>query len=482
MKKPAEESNAAPLVRGAVYLRVSMDPITLEASVELQNQDTGALAAREGIEVVSEYREVLSAFKKRKVTLPSGEIVYRVIRPAFQAMLADLKSGAVDAVIAYDLDRACRDPRDLEDLIDACVHFGRKVHSVTGSLDLTTDHGITMARLLVAVANKSSMDTSRRVKRHARARAEAGKFAGGHRRVGYAEGMVDVYPEEADAVRWAFNHVEEGGTLADIAREWSHRGIVSDATGKPFNSSVIRHMLRRSYYAGLASFHGEIVGQSLAPALVTEQQWRTVQFILDNPRRRSSTAGRPAKSLLTGMLRCGRCEGKFYAHKNRGVPAYRCVNGCNNRAKDSADEYVLLALMRHLQEHADVLMKPKPRSSDDAGLAREHEKLELRLEELAGAYSAGDLALSDFTAATAMVRARITAVEGKMVRPVEQRQATAALMRSASFDSDLLSMPVLGQRAVLAEVVEVIVVPVSIGRRMKASPSDFQIKWREWAQ
>jgi hypothetical protein len=169
MKKPAEESNAAPLVRGAVYLRVSMDPITLEASVELQNQDTGALAAREGIEVVSEYREVLSAFKKRKVTLPSGEVVHRVIRPAFQTMLADLKSGAVDAIIAYDLDRACRDPRDLEDLIDACVHFGRKVHSVTGSLDLTTHHGITMARLLVAVANKSSMDMSRRVKRHARA-------------------------------------------------------------------------------------------------------------------------------------------------------------------------------------------------------------------------------------------------------------------------------------------------------------------------
>lgn len=401
-------------------------------------------------------------------------------------MLAHLKSGAVDAVIAYDLDRACRDPRDLEDLIDASVYFGRKVYSVTGSLDLTTDHGITTARLLVAVANKSSMDTSRRVKPHARARAAAGKFAGGHRRVGYAEGMVDVYPEEAEAVRWAlrwaFNHVEEGGTLADIAREWSRRGIVSDATGKPFDSSVIRNMLRRSYNAELASFHGEIVGRSLAPALVTEEQWKTVQLILDNPRRQTNSAGRPAKSLLTGMLRCGRCEGKFYAHKNRGVPAYRCVNGCNNRAKDSADEYVLLALMRHLQEHADVLMKPKPRSSDDAGLAREYEKLELRLEELAGAYSAGDLALSDFTAATAMVRERITVVEGKMVRPVEQRQATAALMRSASFDADLLAMTVLGQRAVLGEVVEVIVVPVSIGRRMKASPSDFQIKWREWAQ
>ena len=33
--------------------------------------------------------------------------------------------------------------------------------AVTGSLDLSTDSGITMARIMVAIANKSSRDTAR---------------------------------------------------------------------------------------------------------------------------------------------------------------------------------------------------------------------------------------------------------------------------------------------------------------------------------
>ena len=41
------------------------------------------------------------------------------IRPEWTAMLADLSSGARDGLIAFDLDRVARQPRDLEDLIDA---------------------------------------------------------------------------------------------------------------------------------------------------------------------------------------------------------------------------------------------------------------------------------------------------------------------------------------------------------------------------
>jgi site-specific DNA recombinase len=68
-------------------------------------------------------------------------------------------------MIAYDLDRAVRDSRDLADLIDTKVLAGFQVKSTTGSLRLGNDADITMARVLVAMAKKSSADTARRVKR-----------------------------------------------------------------------------------------------------------------------------------------------------------------------------------------------------------------------------------------------------------------------------------------------------------------------------
>ena len=49
-------------------------------------------------------------------------------------MLKHLADGRAQVMVAYDLDRAVRDPRDLEDLIDAKVLGGFTVRSVTGPL------------------------------------------------------------------------------------------------------------------------------------------------------------------------------------------------------------------------------------------------------------------------------------------------------------------------------------------------------------
>lgn len=81
-------------------------------------------------------------------------------------------------MVAYDLDRAVRDPRDLEDLIDAKVLGGFTDRSVTGSLRLDTDSDVAMARVLVAMANKSSADTARRVARAAKQQAIEGAWHG----------------------------------------------------------------------------------------------------------------------------------------------------------------------------------------------------------------------------------------------------------------------------------------------------------------
>jgi hypothetical protein len=137
--------------RAVVYVRISDDPSGLERGVGRQEADCRALAQDLGLVVVS-------TFKQRTVTLPSGEKVRRVVRPMFRAMLALLAEGGADVMVAYDLDRAVRDPRDLEDLVDARTLHGFKVRSGAGSLRLDTDSDVAMARVLVAMANKSSAD------------------------------------------------------------------------------------------------------------------------------------------------------------------------------------------------------------------------------------------------------------------------------------------------------------------------------------
>ena len=71
-------------------------------------------------------------------------------------MLTDLRSGVIDGVVVYDLDRLARDNRDLEDAIETAQYSGKVWAGVTGSVDLSTDGGRAMARVLVAMQNKSS--------------------------------------------------------------------------------------------------------------------------------------------------------------------------------------------------------------------------------------------------------------------------------------------------------------------------------------
>jgi site-specific DNA recombinase len=89
----------------------------------------------------------------------------RVKRPEFEHLMEDLERGFLDGLVVYDLDRFARQPLDLERSIR--IFDSRKLvfATVQSDIDLSTSDGRTMARIMVAFANKTSMDTSRRVRR-----------------------------------------------------------------------------------------------------------------------------------------------------------------------------------------------------------------------------------------------------------------------------------------------------------------------------
>ena len=135
-----------------------------------------ALAEKLGVEIVKWYPENdTTALGKKRIRLPNGRSVWRVIRPEFREMLEDYEDGKIDGVIFYDIDRLARQPRDLEDLIDLVEYYKRPVATVTGEIDLRTSNGRTMARVLVAMANKSSEDASRRIARARLQEAQQGR-------------------------------------------------------------------------------------------------------------------------------------------------------------------------------------------------------------------------------------------------------------------------------------------------------------------
>lgn len=296
----------------AVYCRLSREDArsrrSESAAIERQRHDCLELCSARGWAVAEVYvDDGVSAYDPRKV------------RPAYRRMLADVAAGARDAVVVYDLDRLHRQPRELEEFFAVCEAAGlTAMASVSGDVDLSTHDGRFHARILGAVAAKSSDDTSRRVKRAKRSAALAGRPAGG-RGYGYRPGEV-TDSAEADVIRTMATRLLAGDSLAAVAAALN-RASTPTATGLigAWRAESVRRVVTAPRVAGLRIHHGEVVADGTWEPIISRAEHDRLRELLAAP---APVTGR----LLSGLLACGRCQSLLRVGvANAGHPVYRCV-------------------------------------------------------------------------------------------------------------------------------------------------------------
>jgi DNA invertase Pin-like site-specific DNA recombinase len=370
-----------------------------EKGVTRQKEDILVLAEKLGVRIVKWYEENdTTAFKKKRIRLPNGRSVWRVIRPEFREMLEDYEDGKIDGVIFYDLDRLARQPRDLEDLIDLVEYYKRPVATVTGELDLRTSNGRTMARVLVAMANKSSDDTSRRVARARLQEAQQGRnsrMGGSQRRFGYAPDGT-VIEAEAKLIRDGAQRLLAGQSWSSLTRFYRESGVPT-VGGGPWGYPTIRQIYLTPTIAGIAMYNGamrkenqegrkqsaysdpESVALKDAAGSYLPSQWQPIlavadweALIADWKRRRAGRAFSAAgtrKYLLSGLLRCGRI---------------RADGSVCNRS------LVGTAVKPRSQNPMVVYKCPSPNAGGCGGTQRSATKLDALIEDLLFAHIAAD--------------------------------------------------------------------------------------------
>ncbi len=378
-----------------------------------QEEDGRELAQRLGWTIAKVIPEDdTSAFKRRKIQLPDGTTALRTVRPGFRAALEGLASGEYDGLIADDLDRVARDPRDLEDLID--VVEGQRprlpVESVTGSLRLATDADVTMARIMCAVGNKSSRDTARRVSRkHEELAAEGKVGGGGFRPYGYERDGMTVNQEEAKVIKWMAARVLEGWSQNEICADLNARGV-RPAKAATWNSRSVSSILRGPRITGLRRFRGEIIGDAAWPAILDRETWHDVQAGLD---KRGGGARNDFVRWLTGALVCSLCDRPLCGWQGNRGPRYWCATprgGCGKiaihaaRAEAEVERQVLEFLGK-----PGVLARLRSLSSTETNEAARIELAadEAQLKELAGMWARREMGLHEYTEARRIIAARV---------------------------------------------------------------------------
>ncbi|MDH6135044.1 site-specific DNA recombinase [Kitasatospora sp. MAA4] len=301
-------------------------------STDEQEKDNRAFVESRGGTYVYTYPEPdTSAWKRRRVLQPDGTVAYRVRRPVYEGALDDLKARRapngqrLDGLIVADLDRLTRDPRHLEDAIDVVQRYGVPIIDITGSLDLLTENGVAMARVMTAMNNKASTATSRRVRRKHKAIQENGIPGGGPRPFGWQEDRRTLDTTEAKLLRDAAKSMIEGGVWFGIIADWNRRGVKT-AHGKAWTVQALKKVLTSPRICGYrARTEIEITPETGAERarmvivydaegkptigqhkpILSVEDWQAICDLIEGSPKRG-TGDNTRSRLGTGTLRCGK--------------------------------------------------------------------------------------------------------------------------------------------------------------------------------
>lgn len=486
------------------YTRISDDIEREGKGVARQAADEALHIERAGGVVGPEYQENdTSAYQKKRVVLPNGTVVWRVIRPVWQQLLEDLRTGVVDAAIVYDLDRLARDPRDLEDAIEVVEHYRRPILGVTGGFDLVTDNGRFTARILVAQANKASADTARRVARKHAEQQQAGVPMGGRRPFGWKADKRTLEPAEADELKRAAKRISAGTPVSTIVLDWNERGIRTSMGGR-WVIGTVKHALRnprvcgyrsrtvsdfdpatgqtRKYTDLVLSADGSPVPGQWEPVLTVDEWQRLIAVMGERPRRAGQRMAR--KYLLTGLARCGKCgrplRGGSQASRphSRAEFIYACharsLGGCGGVGRHGplTDQYVTEAVLSKIDlELADAT----PAKSEWTGAA-ELEAIAGQIAELTEGWRAKQISSARYFAILPELEQRereLASERGRHLVDAAALHSRPADIRAGWPDYDL------GQKRTIIErhLSAVVVHPARRGTRF--DPDLLEPVWRD---
>jgi DNA invertase Pin-like site-specific DNA recombinase len=459
-----------------VYARISDDATDLRLGVKRQEADARALAKVRHWQVGRLYVDNdVSAFNTK------------VKRPEFEQLLLDLSAGLLDGVVTYDLDRFARQPSDLERAIEIFdARSGLVFATVQSDIDLSTPDGRTMARVMVAFANKSSMDTSRRLKRKHLELAQNGEIVGTQRPFGYEDDRRTIRESEAELIRQAALDVLAGDSMHGIARRWNAQGITT-SKGNGWRQTTFRNMILSPRHAGYRVHKGNIALDTEGKPVMAKRQpildvatWEALhQFITDPARTGPSTHPGGQRRLLSGLTRCGRCGTPMLSDRDhrRGIHTYVCKSqttrgGCGTVGVSGPrlDELVTELVLRYLADRRAP--KEIEAWADEGQLSLVTD----RMSELMSAFTDGELSSDVVFPMISQLENQANSLRTDRARWFRDQIAVASRPTNAS--EVWPDLDVDQQRAVIQNVLQSVVVKPAEKKGGRFDPARVEIVWQ----
>ena len=318
-------------IRCAIYTRQSVEPHTDLSSCQVQFDLCQAYVQSQrslGYVVVEERFD------------DEGYSGTTLERPAFQRLLVLIRSGGIDRLVSYRLDRLSRNLRHFVTLFEELLNHGVSLDVVTSPELGVAALDKLMLNVLASFAEfERDLAASRIAEGRAHLKAHGRRIAGavpfGYEADRHTKQLI-VYGEEAQAVVRMFQWAEAGVTPSVIAGYANALRWITGG-GNPWTARQVLAILGNHVYAGLV-MHGSRLREGCHAALIDREVYDNVQNVIAG--RRTGVQGKRVSGagitwILRGLLRCGGCGRLMSTHTVRSGPVihgyYRCRSTAGGR-------------------------------------------------------------------------------------------------------------------------------------------------------
>ncbi|NBP40844.1 MAG: recombinase family protein [Betaproteobacteria bacterium] len=211
-------------------------------------------------------------------------------RPGLKKLLEDVRSGMVDIIVVYKIDRLSRSLADFAKLVEIFDEHKVTFVSVTQAFNTTTSMGRLTLNILLSFAQFERELAGERVRDKIAASRQRGIWMGGMPPLGYdvADRKLIPNPEEAKIVREMFTRFAAMPSMASLVRDLRAKGVTSkswttakgiERQGKLITKGYVYKVFKNPVYIGMAAYKGQQYPGEHS-AIIDQEVWDTVQELL----------------------------------------------------------------------------------------------------------------------------------------------------------------------------------------------------------
>jgi site-specific DNA recombinase len=459
------------------YLRISDDREGRELGVKRQEEDIRILADYLGVTLVRVYCD-----NDKSASTNTNEY-----RADYEDMMNQCEAGPVRIVLSYTTSRLTRKPEENERQIKLAREYGVSYYYVRGQgLDLKVAANRRMARYQAANDAGEAEELQERVLRKKLADAREGKASGGRRTYGYGK-VIGINPTTGKEVRNPYQQIEEEVAILDegkrrtlagdsqftIMKDWQVRGVKTSLGCDWTVGRFKRTLLNESYVifdptghptgcpclandeSGGTRIHHNERHRAKWPGIFTRTEHEAMVTVFNGRDVYWSNVGRlkGRTYLLSGIIYCGGiwpdterkghvCGSYMYGQgkkqNSRYTRRYACKKwdrdgsrvGCCTvfRIADAVEQCVSeQVLYRFDSPEVARALAPADNEQRMAQVIQELSGLQLRREQLAAEYAAGEHDKDDYRVMLRAIKGKMTIAEAEKKRLLSDKAKSLAV-------------------------------------------------------